>query len=736
MARALSGRETFYVEIIKPSHYDDDGYVIQWLRAFMPSNSLACLYALIQAAGERRVLGDQIDVVVHAYDESNTVIHVRKIIRRIQAAGGRGLILLAGVQSNQLPRAADLAREFRAAAIPVVLGGFHVSGCLAMLPDLPAELQALQEQGVALYAGEAEGRMEQLLIDGYRGALQPLYNYLKDLPDLRGHEMPFLPAEAVRRSFSTVTFDAGRGCPFQCSFCTIINVQGRKSRYRDADEVERLIRTNLAKGILRFFITDDDLVRNRNWEAIFDRLIALREREGWIHLKLTIQVDTQCHKVPRFIEKAVRAGCTRVFIGLESINPENLAASRKHQNQVEEYRSMLQAWQSRQVLTHAGYILGFPADTPESIERDIKTIQRSIPIDILEFFILTPLLGSADHKELYLRGRWLEPDLNRYDGEHVATKHPRMTTEEWQAIYNCAWHLYYSPEHVETLLRRAKAAGIRTNRLASAIFNFYGSHCFEKVHPLQSGVFRRKVRSTRRPSMRAENPFLFYLKRAWEVISTSARAALYYLWLERLRRRIEREPTASTYTDAAMTVPLGQAVNMEGRREATTIPNYDPVKAKDPAWRLAFKKNRARQNEEALDLLNRMLRRRSVPPATGNRGLKATSPTAHVPPVRYDVVTSKHIFEQNEGVETFVADARPVRLSLPVRESHTSELGDKNHLTLYPSPSSASAGSFCLSQHIDLSVQESAQDTPCVQWSFMASRLVPSSCTHPPCWSL
>ena len=307
--------------------------------------------------------------------------------------------------------------------ITVVLGGFHVSGSLAMLPDLPPELRMLQAQGIALFAGEAEGRMDQVLGDAYHGRLQPLYNFLNDLPDLRGQTMPTLPPAAIERSLSIVTFDAGRGCPFQCSFCTIINVQGRKSRYRDADEVERLVRGNLAQGVARFFITDDDFVRNRNWEPIFDRLIALRETEGWIHLKLTIQVDTQCHKVPRFIEKAVRAGCTRVFIGLESVNPENLAASRKHQNHVGEYRTMLQAWQSRQVLTHAGYILGFPADTPESIQRDIKTIQRELPIDILEFFILTPLPGSADHKELYLQGKRLEADLNRYDGEHVTAEH-------------------------------------------------------------------------------------------------------------------------------------------------------------------------------------------------------------------------------------------------------------------------------------------------------------------------
>ncbi|MBY0522286.1 MAG: radical SAM protein [Gemmataceae bacterium] len=614
MSSAVPAREKFYVEIVKPSHYDDDGYVIQWLRAFIPSNSLACLYSLAHAAGERRALGEHVDVIVNACDESNTVIPVRNMIRRMKASGARGLVLLAGVQSNQMPRAADLAREFRAAGIPAVIGGFHVSGCLAMLPDMPADLRALQDDGIVLFAGEAEGRMEQLLIDAYRGELKPVYNFIKDLPDLRGQEMPFLPPTAVRLSLSTVTFDAGRGCPFQCSFCTIINVQGRKSRYRDADDVERLVRTNLAQGITRFFITDDDLVRNRNWEPIFDRLIALREQEGWIHLKLMIQVDTQCHKVPRFIEKAVRAGCTRVFIGMESVNPENLASSRKHQNHVDEYRIMLQAWRSRQVLTQAGYIIGFPADTPESVERDIRIIQRELPVDILEFFMMTPLPGSADHRDLYLKGAWLEPDLNRYDSEHAASKHPRMSGEEWQATYERAWDLYYSPEHVETLMRRAMAGGTRMNRLTGAIFTFYGSRRFEKVHPLQSGAFRLKVRRNRRPGMPRENVFLFYAKRLREYLITYITGGLYYLWLNRLRKRIERDPNASTYTDASLAVPAGHTVG--GGRRAVHMPDLAPNETRDADWYRNFKKSRARQNEEALALLNRKARNEKTPQAT------------------------------------------------------------------------------------------------------------------------
>ena len=133
--------------------------------------------------------------------------------------------------------------------------------------------------------------------------------------------IPVLPEKVIGRIVGHhACFDAGRGCPFQCSFCTIINVQGRKSRYRTADDVEAIVRANYAQGITHYFVTDDNFARNRNWEPILDRLIELRENKG-IPIKLILQVDTLCHKIPGFIEKAARAGCNQVFIGLESINP-------------------------------------------------------------------------------------------------------------------------------------------------------------------------------------------------------------------------------------------------------------------------------------------------------------------------------------------------------------------------------------------------------------------------------
>ncbi|HTU54816.1 MAG TPA: hypothetical protein VMF62_12675, partial [Acetobacteraceae bacterium] len=281
MSAALVPSRRFRLVLIKPSHYDDDGYVIQWLRSAIPSNTLAALHGLALDVRERRALGADVALEITAFDETNTRIRPRRIARMIKESGGLGLVALVGVQSNQFPRAVDIARPLREAGIQVAIGGFHVSGTLAMLPGIQPDLREALDLGITLFAGEAEGRLEAVLADALAGQLKPVYNFMDDLPGIEGAPPPILPRARILRTGGGLTsFDAGRGCPFQCSFCTIINVQGRKSRSRSADDVEAIIRGNLAQGIDHFFITDDNLARNRNWEPIFDRLIHMREEEG------------------------------------------------------------------------------------------------------------------------------------------------------------------------------------------------------------------------------------------------------------------------------------------------------------------------------------------------------------------------------------------------------------------------------------------------------------------------
>src|SRR5215831_17640919 len=215
----------FHLILIKPTHYDDDGYPITWLRSHIPSNTLAALYGLGDDCRRREIFGPDVEIVVKPYDETNTRVRADRIAAEIKRSGGKALVCLVGVQTNQFPRAVDLGRQFLKAGIPVAMGGFHAAGCLSMLPVTPPEIQEAMDMGISIFAGEAEeGRLDEVLRDAWNDTLKPLYNYMDDLPSLEGAPVPRLPVEALARNEGGMTsFDLGRGCPFQCSFCTIIN---------------------------------------------------------------------------------------------------------------------------------------------------------------------------------------------------------------------------------------------------------------------------------------------------------------------------------------------------------------------------------------------------------------------------------------------------------------------------------------------------------------------------------
>ena len=140
-AGPLASKRRFQLILLKPSHYNDDGYVIRWWRALIPSNSLAAVYGLALDSAQRHVLGEDVEIDIDVIDETNTRVNVQKLIRRFREHGNFGLLGLVGVQSNQYPRALDIARPFRDAGIPVAMGGFHVSGCLSMLDGTAIDLE-------------------------------------------------------------------------------------------------------------------------------------------------------------------------------------------------------------------------------------------------------------------------------------------------------------------------------------------------------------------------------------------------------------------------------------------------------------------------------------------------------------------------------------------------------------------------------------------------------------------
>jgi radical SAM superfamily enzyme YgiQ (UPF0313 family) len=513
----LPALKKLHIYLIKPSQYDDDGFVVRHWRGVLPSNTLACLAGLTEDVIRKKSLGEDLRIELHLLDEAVDRVPMKRICRSQRGAHTMTIVSLVGVQTNQFPRASDLAMEFRRAGLTVMIGGFHVSGYMAMIPGIPPEIQSLMDAGVTIVKGEVEETWGQLLRDAVTGHLKPLYDFIDDKPDLYEKPLPVIRKEYLKKFVASNfgTLDAGRGCPFECSFCTIINVQGRKMRFRSPERIAEAVRHNFHEhGISFYFITDDNFARNKSWEAIFDVLIRLREEEH-IPLKFMMQVDVLSWKITNFVAKARRAGCTNVFIGMESVNTDNLMAAGKRQNHVGEYRQLIEAYRNVAIGTHVGYIVGFPNDTADSLRRDVERLMRDVQPDHASFFILTPLPGSQDHQEMYQRGEWMHPDFNLYDSAHEVTRHPHLPAGALKEIYREVWRAFYSLENMKAVLRRAPAS-LYWNHLLRFMW-YKNSVMTEDRHPMFAGFFRLKGRSSRRPGYPDMSRWEYLRMRAKEV---------------------------------------------------------------------------------------------------------------------------------------------------------------------------------------------------------------------------
>jgi hypothetical protein len=248
-----------------------------------------------------------------------------------------------------------------------------------------------------------------------------------------------------------------------------------------------------------------------------------------------MQVDVLSWKIRNFVTKAREAGCINVFIGMESVDPGNLAAAGKKQNQVSEYRQLIQAYRDSDISCHVGYILGFPFDTVESIRRDLKFLIEDVQPDHASFFMLTPLPGSMDHLHMLRRGQWMDPDLNLYDSQHEVTRHPYLKDGSWKETYFEAWRTFYSLPNMRAILQRGSRANYWNNFLR--FFWYKNSIETEGRHPMMCGYFRLKGRTTRRPGFPILSRSEYYTGRAREVYAhlrgmLRVAAEMEELWLQ------------------------------------------------------------------------------------------------------------------------------------------------------------------------------------------------------------
>lgn len=494
--------ERIAVILIQPTQYDDRGFPHRYRRVVVPSNSVGVMNALTKEA--LRSLRVDVPVETHLF-EDRIAYHARKLerlYRRFPEKGTKLVVGFVGVQTGQFPRARDLMERWQRVGATCVIGGFHVSGSISTLYDgvvdarrpgipcehrMPAEIQEIMDRGVVVFHGESERAWSQVLADILRGEAKALYR--GGQPDLYDAPMPDFPEGYFEEGFATRvrTIDTCRGCPFTCSFCEIINVQGRTSRPRSPEKILNYVRSICEReGKIALFFTDDNFARNKCWEELLDGLIALRQ-EGY-GIRFMIEADLACYKIPRFIDKLAAAGCEQIFMGVESMNPQNLAGASKIQNHVDAFEALWKKCHDHELMVHAGYIVGFDNDTPRSVPKDVQELHRR-GVDFASFFIKTLLRGSEDYARAIARGVEVDPDFSKLDSFHVTTDHPLMTRAEWEATYIDAWRTFYTKEHMIASVQRFKTKE-RRRLLLSYLFWARWSFAAERVHHMIAGFYR------------------------------------------------------------------------------------------------------------------------------------------------------------------------------------------------------------------------------------------------------
>lgn len=506
------GLKRVVVVLIKPTSYDDDGYPYRFLRGVLPSNSLAIMYALTRDA-LAKALPSKAEVEIYAYEDGikNHAEKLKLLMARFPEEGTRLIVGMVAVQTAQFPRACDLLDRWRSRGAICVIGGFHVSGSISTMLDgiddpkrpgipsphrMPNEIQELMDKGVIIFHGEAEDQWAGVLSDILEE--QPKSLYRGGQPALLDAPLPSYPPKYFEKSFATkiATFDTGRGCPFACSFCTIINVQGRKPRYRDSQSIIQAVeRICVRDGEASFFFTDDNFARNPRWKQILAGLGELRGRG--CKISFMIEADLAIDKLKDFLPMLARAGCSQIFMGVESMNPRNLEEANKGQNQIHLFEALWKTCHEYGIAVHAAYIIGFPHDTVESVAEDVARL-HALGADQASFFILTPLPGSEDHARAVAAGVDINKDLNRCDSFHPIIAHPKMTSEQWFSSFTSAWRQFYRMENMVKALKRFKKREDRQYLLRNYVW-YRWSFVTEKIHPMIAGFYRIRDFRDRRP---------------------------------------------------------------------------------------------------------------------------------------------------------------------------------------------------------------------------------------------
>ncbi len=321
------------------------------------------------------------------------------------------------------PRAYQIADRFRQQGVPVVMGGMHASA----LPD-----EALQHVD-SVVIGEAEELWPQLLADLEDGSLQPVYRH-EEYPDPATIPAARRDLVDINKYVAKYTLQASRGCPFACSFCTVSTFFGRTYRTRPIEDV---VAEAASLGGEPLILVDDNIMGKPSYaERLFEALADLKTT-------FATQASTTMLKSPELIVQAAEAGCRALFVGLESISPQQLANVGKKFNVVEKYKELVQRLHDNGISIIGSFMFGLDGDKPDVFERTADFAEEA-QIDIAQFSILTPLPGTKLYHQLQREDRIFEDDWSNYDGTRATFVPQGMSREKLDAGLQWIYERFYS----------------------------------------------------------------------------------------------------------------------------------------------------------------------------------------------------------------------------------------------------------------------------------------------------
>jgi radical SAM superfamily enzyme YgiQ (UPF0313 family) len=379
------------------------------------------------------------------------------------------IIGLSSITSTA-PRAFRLADEFRSMGIPIMMGGPHST----FLPE-----ESLKHADYVV-RGEGEETVVELMehlesgqslrdIKGlsYRDGDILVHNPDRPLiRDLDSAPSPDFNLVHNWKKRTVIPIATSRGCPFGCRFCSVIQMFGRKYRFKSIERVILEIKEVASRKAHIFFVDDNFAANKERTRSLLKRMLA----EG-IRIEWSAQVRADIARDPEIIDLMVRTGCFTVFVGFESINPQTLSLYNKHQD-VADIVECIRTFKKAAIGIHGMFVFGADTDDIGTI-RSTQKFARSIGIDSVQFLMLTPLPGTPVFDDFLRHGRLIHKDWGKYDAHHAVFEPNLMTAFELQTETMKAMAEFYS---WGTILKNL----LRGNLFYSFI-GFYGKRSLHKI---------------------------------------------------------------------------------------------------------------------------------------------------------------------------------------------------------------------------------------------------------------